>query len=73
MTLLADILQGDRTDLDLIQLTLETLANVMTYEVGNDEGIHLLTSLHPVNNLSFRTSKFTTGYYRSIHRYWNCH
>lgn len=39
MTLLASILQGDRTDLDLIQLTLETLANVMTYEVGNDEGI----------------------------------
>jgi hypothetical protein len=41
MTLLAHILQGDRTDLDLIQLTLETLANVVTYEVGNDEGIFL--------------------------------
>lgn len=40
MALLANILQGDRTDLDLIQLTLEALANVMTYEVGNDEGIH---------------------------------
>jgi hypothetical protein len=41
MTLLAQILQGDRTDLDLIQLALETLANVVTYEVGNDEGIVL--------------------------------
>ncbi|CAF1398635.1 unnamed protein product [Adineta steineri] len=37
MTLLANILQGDRTDLDLIQLALETLANVVTYEVGNEE------------------------------------
>jgi hypothetical protein len=39
MTLLANILQGDRTDLDLIQLALETLANIVTYEIGNDEGI----------------------------------
>ena len=39
MTLLANILQGDRADLDLIQLSLETLANVVTYEVGNDEGM----------------------------------
>ncbi len=38
MTLLANILQGDRTDLDLIQLVLETLANIMTYEPDNDEG-----------------------------------
>jgi len=39
MTLLANILQGDRTDLDLLQLALETLANIVTYEVGNEEGI----------------------------------
>jgi hypothetical protein len=39
MTLLANVLQGDRTDLDLIQLALEALANVVTYEIGNDEGI----------------------------------
>lgn len=38
MHLLAGILQGDRTDFDLIQLTLETLANIVTYETGNDEG-----------------------------------
>lgn len=38
MTLLAGILQGDRSDLELIQLTLETLANVVTYEVGSEEG-----------------------------------
>ncbi|CAF2753566.1 unnamed protein product [Rotaria sp. Silwood2] len=37
MTLLANILQGDRTDLDLIQLALETLANIVTYETGNDD------------------------------------
>ncbi|UJR31047.1 hypothetical protein I4U23_018557 [Adineta vaga] len=35
MTLLANILQGDRSDLDLIQLALETLANVVTYEQAN--------------------------------------
>jgi hypothetical protein len=39
MPLLANILQGDRTYLDLIQLALETLANVVTYETGSDEGI----------------------------------
>lgn len=38
MTLLANILQGDRTDFDVIQLALETLANVMTYEADNAEG-----------------------------------
>ena len=38
MLLLANILQGDRTDLELIQLALETLSNVMTYEADNDEG-----------------------------------
>ena len=38
MTLLANVLQGDRTDLDLIQLALETLANVMAYEAENNEG-----------------------------------
>jgi len=38
MTLLANVLQGDRTDLDLIQLALETLANIMTYEADNTEG-----------------------------------
>ncbi|CAF0903996.1 unnamed protein product [Adineta ricciae] len=37
MILLANILQGDRTDLDLIQLALETLTNVMTYEADNSE------------------------------------
>ncbi|CAM4770282.1 unnamed protein product [Rotaria magnacalcarata] len=37
MNLLANTLQGDRTDLDLIQLALETLANVVTYETGNDD------------------------------------
>ncbi|CAF1054536.1 unnamed protein product [Rotaria sp. Silwood1] len=37
MMLLANILQGDRTDLDLLQLALETLANVVTYEAGNDD------------------------------------
>jgi hypothetical protein len=45
MTLLADILQGDRTDLDLMQLALETLANVVTYEIGNDEGMSSLLFL----------------------------
>jgi hypothetical protein len=38
MNLLANVLQGDRTDLDLIQLVLETLANVMTFEADNIEG-----------------------------------
>ncbi len=38
MTLLANVLQGDRVDLDLIQLALETLANVMTYQADNIEG-----------------------------------
>lgn len=36
---LTHILQGDRADLELIQLALETLSNVMTYEVDNDEGM----------------------------------
>lgn len=38
MTLLPSILQGDRTDLELIQIALETLANVMSYEADNLEG-----------------------------------
>jgi hypothetical protein len=38
MTLLATVLQGDRVDLELIQLALETLANIMTYEAENNEG-----------------------------------
>ncbi|UJR15619.1 hypothetical protein I4U23_002555 [Adineta vaga] len=38
MTLLANVLQSDRTELDLIQLALETLANIMTYEADNNEG-----------------------------------
>jgi hypothetical protein len=42
MTLLAAILQGDRTDLDLIQLALETLANVITYDTSNEEGMLLI-------------------------------
>ncbi|CAF1188763.1 unnamed protein product [Rotaria magnacalcarata] len=37
MLLLANILQGDRTDLELIQLALETLSNVMTYEPDNHD------------------------------------
>ncbi|CAF0760234.1 unnamed protein product [Didymodactylos carnosus] len=37
MHLLAQVLQGDRTDLDIIQLALDALANVMTYEPGNEE------------------------------------
>ncbi|CAF4527141.1 unnamed protein product [Rotaria sp. Silwood1] len=37
MILLANILQGDRTDLDLIQLALETLSNIMTYEIDNTD------------------------------------
>ena len=38
MTQLAAILQGDRTDFELIQLALETLANIMTFEANNDQG-----------------------------------
>jgi len=38
MTHLANILQGDRTDLELIQIALETLANIMSYEADNLEG-----------------------------------
>ncbi|CAF3732034.1 unnamed protein product, partial [Rotaria sordida] len=37
MTLLANILRGDRTDLDLIQLVLDALSNIVTYEAGNDD------------------------------------
>ena len=36
--LLAGILRGDRTDLDLIHLTIDTLANLVTYDPSNDEG-----------------------------------
>jgi hypothetical protein len=68
MTLLANILQGDRTDLDLIQLALETLANVMTYEPDNNEGkIYIYKPFYFINTSS-RTIEFTTGYYRSV--YW---
>jgi hypothetical protein len=42
MNLLANILQGDRTDLDLIRLALETLTNLITYDVGSDEGMLLI-------------------------------
>ncbi|CAF2375711.1 unnamed protein product [Rotaria sp. Silwood2] len=35
--LLANILQGDRTDLDSIQLVLEALTNLIAYDVGSDE------------------------------------
>ena len=38
MAQLAAILQGDRTDFELIQLALETLANIMTFEANNDQG-----------------------------------
>ena len=70
MTLLANVLQGDRTDLDLIQLALETLANIVTYEVGNDEGtFSFLIKAFADIYFSYRTREFTAGYYRSIHRY----
>ncbi|CAF4417408.1 unnamed protein product [Rotaria sp. Silwood2] len=36
-TLIANILQGDITDLQLVQLALETLTNIMTYDVDSDE------------------------------------
>ena len=48
MTLLANVLQGDRTDLDLIQLALETLANLITCEPGNDEGNRVVDVSHPM-------------------------
>lgn len=42
MPLLANILQGDRTDLELTQMALETLANVVTYDASNDDGKSIL-------------------------------
>jgi hypothetical protein len=45
MTFLATVLQGDRTDPELIQLALEALANVMTYEADNTEGTDIPCSL----------------------------
>jgi hypothetical protein len=38
MTIMANILQGDRTDTDLIQFSLEILTNLMTYDKDNDQG-----------------------------------
>jgi hypothetical protein len=67
MVLLANVLQGDRTDLDLIQLALETLANVMTYESGNDEGKNHKNLYYSIK-ISSRTSEFTSGYHHSIYR-----
>ncbi|CAF3106251.1 unnamed protein product [Rotaria sp. Silwood2] len=45
-TLIANILQGDITDLQLVQLALETLTNIMTYDVDSDEVLlqHLIGS-----------------------------
>lgn len=64
MTLLTNVLQGDRSDLELIQLVLETLANIMTYEVGNTEGTISMNSLPLLFCLLYvsfyRTSKFTS-------------
>lgn len=39
MDLLQDIVRGDRTDLALIHVTLETLINLVTPGIDNDEGI----------------------------------
>ena len=67
MILLASVLQGERTDPELIQIALDTLANVMTYESENPEG---RTSFLRRDSFysSFRTTKFTAGYHRAI--YW---
>lgn len=43
MSLLANILQGDRSDLDLIHLALETLTKTITYDAVNDVGMLLIT------------------------------
>lgn len=72
MTILAKILQGDRVDLELIQLTLETLTNVMTFDENNEEGrtnfeLVLFSLKFFVLNI-FRTKKFTSGHQRAIHR-----
>ncbi|CAF3323482.1 unnamed protein product, partial [Rotaria sp. Silwood2] len=37
VTLLANIIQGDRTDLELIRLALQTLTNLITNDVDSDE------------------------------------
>jgi hypothetical protein len=49
MAQLANILQGDRTDFELIQLALETLANIMTFEATNDEGKRRISSFIIIN------------------------
>lgn len=68
MTLLASILRSDRNDLDLIQLTIDTLANVVTYDPSNDEG--KLNETHSSNDpyLFYRTNNFTTGCHVTIYR-----
>jgi hypothetical protein len=68
MTLLANVLQGDKADLDLIQLALETLANVMTYQADNIEGKIYISLFFDYSNISSRTTEFTSGYYCSIYR-----
>lgn len=58
MILLASVLQGERTDPELLQIALDTLANVMTYESENPEGnrlFHLCYSSYQ----SFRTTELT--------------
>lgn len=56
MTLLANVLQGDRTDPELIQIALEALANVMTFEAENQEG-KTFALLFPSLNYSTRTTQ----------------
>ena len=67
MTLLANVLQGDRTDLDLIQIALDTLANVMTYQADNVEGKFKI-NLSFFANMFLRTTEFTARYYHSVYR-----
>ena len=67
MTLLASVLQGDRTDPELIQIALETLANVMTFEAENQEGKTSFLRFYLLN-YSARTTEFTSRYHRTI--YW---
>lgn len=59
MTLLANVLQGDRTDPELIQIALETLANVMTFEAENQEGKTFFFRIYLLN-YSARTTEFTS-------------
>ena len=68
MAQLATILQGDRTDFELIQLALETLANIMTFEPTNDEGKRRIYPMIIIDRICSRTTEFTSGHHRSIYR-----